>query len=182
MEALITSFIAALVSGFGEPAPGGRRHFSLSVFLGYALAAAAVSLVAGFAGHLIHPMITTAALSLLVALALGYAGIAALIQPKPDEARLETGAAGFYRSFFEAAVRESGGRASFIIFALAARFDAPIIAGAGGAAGLIASAAAVGLIDEARSRPFSRRPIRVAAGAAFLLCGMIVGLAARGLI
>src|SRR4028119_950014 len=93
MEALLPAFIAALLGEWGDKtqllviALAARYGKPGQLLLGVALAALAGGLLASFAGTLINGTATLRAISLLVAVALLFAGVAAFIRAKtPDYA------------------------------------------------------------------------------------------------
>ena len=83
MDALLTTFLAALLAEFGDKtqllavALAARYRKTSAVLGGIAVAALANNLLAAAGGMLINGMITLRAISLLVAVALVFAGIAA---------------------------------------------------------------------------------------------------------
>lgn len=183
MDALLFSFVAAALAGWGERTQlltalvSGRTANPLAAMLGWMLAALAICAVAGIGGAALHGEITPRALALLVALALGFAGIMGLFEPPPPgwAARFKGGP--FLTSLIFGFVFASGGRAQLMTFAFAAQSQTPWLAAAGGAAGMILAAIPAALLGK-EFLDWRLRPVRIGIAALFLLAGSIVALAA----
>jgi putative Ca2+/H+ antiporter (TMEM165/GDT1 family) len=183
MEALLFSFVAAALAGWGERSQlltalvSGRSRRPLTVMIGWVLAALAICAVAGIGGAVLHGEITARAQALLVAVALGFAGVMGLFEPPPPgwAARFKGGP--FLTSLIFGFVFASGGRAQLMTFAFAARSDAPLLVAAGGAAGMILAAVPAALLGK-EFLDWRLRPVRIGVAALFLLVGGTVALAA----
>ena len=186
MDALLTTFIAAALAEFGDKtqllviALAIRYRAPLPILSGVAVAALANNLIAVTGGALVSGMITLRAVSLLVALALLFAGLGGLIRTRSPEAMGSSWKTGPFLTtagcFF---LLEFGDKTQFLTFALSAQFNAFALALAGATAGVaVANLPAAVLGDKL---PHLSR-IRVAAAVLFLIAGMIVGLNALRLV
>jgi Ca2+/H+ antiporter, TMEM165/GDT1 family len=187
MDALVASFVAAFLGEWGDKTQllfamlAARTGRPGAAFAGIALAVAAASLLAGFAGATLVGVIAIRAAGLLVALALIAAGLAGLIRrraPDPGSLRLPL----FAAAFIMALAAQVGDRTPFITFALAARFDAPLLAAAGAAAGALAACVPAALFGDTLAKAVPLRAIRLVSAALFLFAGIATGLSALRLI
>jgi putative Ca2+/H+ antiporter (TMEM165/GDT1 family) len=187
VETLIGTFVAAGLAEFGDKSQllvialllrFGRPG---AVLAGVAIGALANAAIAAVGGAAIHDMIMLRALSLLLALALLYAGIAGLIAVRPPALpgwKLPvalTSALAFF-------LAEFGDKTQFLTLALAARYDAPLLAAAGATAGVIAANLPVLALGARAPDMLPLRAIRIGASACFLLTGSIVAINALRLI
>lgn len=188
MEALLPAFIAAALGEWGDKtqllliALAARYGRPGPLLAGVALAALAGSLLAAFGGILIHGTVTLRALSLLVAVSLLFAGIAAFIGRKtPAYAETLRGPA-MAAAAFGFFLAEFGDRTQFITFALAARYDSLLLAAAGATLGIVAASVPAAVLGPELARVLPVRALRYGGGALFLLVGLIVGLGALRLV
>ena len=130
MDALVTAFVAASLGEWGDQTQlivamlAARSGRPGRVLIGLFLAALVGSLVAAFAGILIGSTITIRAMTLMVALALLFAGVSGLIRrkaPSVGSTRLPL----ILAAFILCLAAEIGDRTQFITFALAGRFNSP---------------------------------------------------------
>jgi Ca2+/H+ antiporter, TMEM165/GDT1 family len=188
VEPLLTSFVAAALAEWGAKtqllavALAIRYRRPLPILIGIALAATANSLIAAYAGSLIHGRVPLRALALLTGLALLFAGAEGLFpakhKPMGDTWRtgpFVTTAACFF-------LLEFGDRTQFITAAIAARFDAFALAGAGAAAGILVSSAPAVLLGTRFEGTLPLRAIRVASAILFLIAAFIVAINALRLV
>lgn len=188
MDALLTSFVAAALGEWGDKtqllviALAIRYRRPLPILAGVLVAALANSLVAAFGGVLVHSMITLRAISLLVALALVFAGVAGLIRPKPYESAGTSRAGPFLVAAAAFFVLEFGDKTQFLTFALAAQFNALALAAAGATAGVMVSSLPAALLGEKLAKAAPLKGIRIGLGIFFLLIGLIVGVNALRLV
>lgn len=188
MEALLTPFIAAALAEFGDKtqllvmALAALHRRPGAVLAGVALAAAVNAGIAAAGGTLLNGMITLRAISLLVALALIFAGVGGLMpqkQPEPS-GRWRTGAfLGAFGSFF---VYEFGDKTQFVTAALAAQFDSLLLAAAGATAGVVLANAPAALLGPRFGHVVPLKGIRIATSILFLLAGFIVAVSALRLV
>ena len=181
MDALVTAFVAAALAEWGDrtqllvallAARSGRPG---TVLIGFLAAALVSNAVAGFAGTLIAHTITIRAMTLLVALALLFAGVAGLIRRSPPG--MGSGRTPlFLAAFILCLAAEFGDRTQFLTFALAARFDSPALAAGGATAGMLAAAVPASLLGERLQSALPVRAIRLGGAALFLLVGFIVAV------
>jgi len=182
MEALVTSFAAALLAGWSDKTQlivamlGERTKRPLLVFAGLVLALAASNLIAAIAGNYVGHMINLRAATLLTALALLFAGASGLIRrraPKPATDRLP-----LLTAFILCLAAEMGDRTQFLTFALAGRFDSIPFAAAGATAGALAACLPAFFLGERLATAVPLRAIRYAGAALFLLAGAFVAVQA----
>ena len=187
MDALVASFVAAFLGEWGDKTQlllailAARTGRPGTAFAGVALAVLAASLFAGFAGAALVGMIPIRAAGLLVALALGFAGITGLFRRKmPDPGSLTLPL--FAAAFIMALAAQVGDRTPFITFALAARFDAPMLAAAGATAGALAACVPAALLSDTLAKTAPLRAIRLVGAALFLLAAAGTALSALRLV
>ncbi len=188
MDALLTSFLLAGLGEWGDKtqllvllltACYGRV---LPVLAGVVVGAFANALLASAAGLLVHGFITLRATSLLVAVALLYAGVAGLIgRPRPDEApNWRTG------PFLTAAICfflvEFGDKTQFLTFAISAQFGVLVLPALGATAGVLAAAAPAALMGAKFESTLPVRAIRIGAAILFLLAAFVVAINAMRLV
>jgi putative Ca2+/H+ antiporter (TMEM165/GDT1 family) len=187
MDALVASFVAAFLGEWGDKTQlllailAARTGRPGAAFAGIALAVLVASLFAGLAGAALAGMIPIRAAGLLVALALCFAGLAGLFRRKmPDPGSLTLPL--FAAAFIMALAAQVGDRTPFITFALAARFDAPLLAAAGATAGALAACVPAALLGDTLAKTVPLRVIRLVSAALFLVAGIMTGLSALRLI
>ncbi len=187
MDALVASFVAAFLGEWGDKTQlllavlAARTGRPGAAFAGIALAVAGASLFAGLAGAALVGMMPIRAAGLLVALALVAAGLAGLFRrraPYPGSLRLPLVLA----ASVMALAAQVGDRTPFVTFALAARFDAPLLAAAGATAGALAACVPAALLGDTLAKTVPLRPIRLIGAALFLFAGIATGLSALRLI
>jgi putative Ca2+/H+ antiporter (TMEM165/GDT1 family) len=188
LDALLTSFVAALLGEWGDKtqllaiALAVRYRRPLPILAGIFVAALANSAIAAFGGALVHPMIAPRAASLLVALALVFAGVAGLIRPRPYESAGTSRAGPFLVAAAAFFVLEFGDKTQFLTFALAARFDAFALAAAGATAGILVSNVPAALLGDSLAKSAPLNAVRIGLGILFLTIGLFVGISAMRLI
>jgi Ca2+/H+ antiporter, TMEM165/GDT1 family len=188
LDALLTSFVAAALGEWGDKtqllviALAIRYRRPLPILAGIFVAALANSLIAAFGGVFVHDMITLRAISLLVALALVFAGVAGLIRPKPYESAATSRAGPFLVAAASFFVLEFGDKTQFLTLALAAQFDALALAAAGATAGVMVSNLPAALLGDGLARIVPLKGLRLGLGALFLTIGLFVGISALRLV
>ena len=183
MDALLTTFLAAHLAEVGDKtqllvlALAVRYRRPLPVLLGVAVAALANNALAAFAGTLLNGLITLRAISLLVAMALIFAGVAGFLRQKDEGEMGSTWKTGPFVTtaacFF---LLEFGDKTQFLTAALAAQYDALALAAAGATAGVIAANAPIAYLSDRAAEIIPLKPIRIGIGAFFLLAGFIVAI------
>ena len=184
MDALLTTFVAALLAEWGDRTQlfvvvlAARYGRAAPILAGLAIAALANSLIAAIGGTLISDLVNTRALTLLVALALLFAGVGSVIRRKPPD----MGAGWRTSAFLTAAIclflLEFGDKTQFLTFALAARFDSVALASAGAAAGIVAANVPAAILGERLRDTMPLTPLRYGIAAVFLITGFIVAVKA----
>ena len=141
--------------------------------------ALATGALAAWAGGYVDAMISDAAETMLVAFALGLAGVE-LLWPNREKHMLEpTRSLGAIGLVLLARQVSDGPR--FVIFALAANSGAPLLTGIGGAlGGALAIVLGWSLADTLESLPL--RPVRLGFGIIALISAVVIGLTARGIV
>ena len=183
MEALFTTFVGALLAECGDKtqllvlALAIRYRRPLPILLGVCVAALANNVLAAAGGVLIHGFITLRAISLLVALALIFAGVAGLIRQKDESDMGSTWKTGPFITtaacFF---LLEFGDKTQFLTAALAAQYNAFALAAAGATAGVIAASAPIVLRGDRAAEVIPLKGIRLGLALLFLLAGFIVAV------
>jgi putative Ca2+/H+ antiporter (TMEM165/GDT1 family) len=179
MEALLFSFVLALLAGWGERTQlliglaSARSGRPLLVMIGWILAVAAICAVAGVGGAMLQGEITPRALALLVAVALAFAGVMGLFEPPPPKwaARFKGGP--FLTALIFGFVFSSGGRAQLMTFALAAQSGEPVLAASGAAAGMILAALPAALLGKEFAE-WRLRAVRIGIAVVFLIAAAVV--------
>ena len=134
--------------------------------------------IAAVGGALVAPILTPNAKALLLAVALIYAGVAALWRRKAP-ARLagwKLGALG--TSAVGGGILALGDRTAFVTFALAARGPSPSLAATGAIVGALVLAA---IAIASGERGWTRLPLRaisIVAGGLLLATGLVIGVGA----
>lgn len=161
----------ALAARFGKP---------VQVIAGIALAALASSLIGGFGGSVIRPLISHEASLLMLALAFLFAGFGGFIPFRERPPRFNLGA--FATSLLAFFAMEIGDKTQFLTLGFAAVGGAWIVAACAAAAGITLSCGAAVAVGEALRGRLPLRLIRRAIAGLFLLTGFLVAITALGLI
>lgn len=188
MDALLPAFLAALLAEMGDKtqflaillAARFSRHGA--VLGGIALAALLNALLAAFLGKLIHPLLSFHAVSLMVALALLFAGAGALWRQKPPELPALPAIGAFLVSAVAFSLLEFGDKTQFLTVTLAARADAPWLAALGATAGVTLAMAPAVALGSAWPASLPLGALRRGVGLLFLLVGAIVAVGALRLV
>ena len=188
MDALLTTFLAAALAELGDKtqllviALAARYRKAGAVLAGVAVAALANNLIAAAGGVVINGMITLRAISLLVALALVFAGVAGIVRQKQPDMGSTWRTGAFLTTAGCFFLLEFGDKTQFLTAALAAQFDALGLAAAGATAGVVAANLPAALLAERTARILPLKAIRVGAAILFLLVGFIVAINALRLV
>ena len=186
MDALLTAFVSAFLAEWGDKtqlvvamlAATTRRPGQ--VLAGLFLAALASNIVAGLAGVYIAQTITIRAMTLMVALALLFAGGSGLIRrrrPAPATVRVPV-----LTAFILCLAAEMGDRTQFLTFALAGRFDSAPLAAAGATAGILVACVPAALLGERLGEVVPVRAIRYSVAGLFLIAGFYAAVSALQLV
>lgn len=182
MEPLLTAFIAAALGEWGAKTQllivilAARYRAPLPILIAVALAALANSLIAAFGGSLAHGLVVPRALSLLIALALLFAGAEGLFPAKARRIGEGWRTGPFVTTFLCFFLVELGDRTQFLTAAIAARFDAFALAGCGAAAGILVSTLPAALLGGRLAANVPVRAIRIVSALLFLLTAAIVAV------
>jgi putative Ca2+/H+ antiporter (TMEM165/GDT1 family) len=188
LDSLLTTLIAAFLAEWGDKtqllviALAARFQRPAAVLAAVALAALANSALAAFGGSLLAGMITIRALSLFVALALIFAGVAGLIRDKTPDMGSTWRVGAFLTSLGCFFLLEFGDKTQFLTVALAAQFNAPVLAAAGATAGIVAANMPAVLLGDRLATLLPLRFIRLGVGMLFLAIGLYVAVSALRLI
>jgi putative Ca2+/H+ antiporter (TMEM165/GDT1 family) len=183
MDALVTAFVTAALAEWGDKtqlvvaALAARSGRPVLVLVGLFLAALASSAAASLAGLLIADTITIRAMSLMVALALLFAGIAGMIPRRTPSIGSERTPV-LIAALILCLAAEMGDRTQFLTFALAGRFDSAPLATAGATAGMVAACVPAALLGARLRTAVPLRAIRIGTGLLFLVAGFLVAVQA----
>ncbi|MGH6782161.1 MAG: TMEM165/GDT1 family protein, partial [Sphingomonadaceae bacterium] len=128
------------------------------------------------------PMLSFEAATLMLALALIFAGAAALMKQKPPDPVEGWRMGAFLSSFLAFFILELGDKTQFLTFAIALRSGSFWLSMAGATAGVIVASAVAILLGRSFAANFPVKAIRRGAGALFLLLGACAAIAALRLI
>lgn len=185
MEALLFSFVGVALASWGDRAQllaaglSDRYQRTGAVVVGLLPALAAVCAVAAIGGAALHDLVGTRAQLLLVALGLAYAGLVGFFEPPPVKFAERFRGGPFLSALIFGFVAASGSRAQFLLIALAARADQPLLTAIGGGFGLIAATVPAALLGA----QFTRLPLRVSRvtlSIGFIIAAFLVFVSARG--
>lgn len=157
---------------------GDRYRSAWPVLTGLTAAHVLAAALAAIGGWLVAPMLTPNASALLLAVALMFAGIAAMWRGKAPDPRDRRRLGPFGTSALGGGMLAVGDRTAFIIFALAARGPSPALTALGAAIGAVVLA---GLALSGGERGWIRLPlhaISIAAGSMLLATGLVLALGA----
>jgi Ca2+/H+ antiporter, TMEM165/GDT1 family len=177
VEPLATAFVAALLGGWGDNSQTVaallRQRFRVAPVVAAIVVAAAVnSLAAALAGSLLRLEVSLHAAALLLAIALAFAGVAALIGEKAKPPKARGGA--WLGSLVALTAAGWGDKTQYLTAALAAYYGSvPLVAGAAFLGTVVvAMPAAVG--GEAFARAAPLKPLRILFALLFLAAGGVV--------
>lgn len=165
--------VVALAARFAKPG---------AVLAGVAVAALVNCALAAFFGGLISGLITARALSLLVALALLFAGVAGLLRSGTPDMAADWKRGAFLTTLVCFFLLEFGDKTQFLTFALAAQYDAFALAAAGATAGVIAANAPAVALAGRFGEIVPVRAVRLTIAGLFLFAGALVAVNALRLI
>jgi Ca2+/H+ antiporter, TMEM165/GDT1 family len=184
MDALLPPFVAAFLAEWGDRTQllacllAARFAAPRAVMAGIALAALANSLLAAFGGHLLADYINFRAITLMMALALLFAGVGALWPQRPPKLEGSGRAGAFLASLFAFGVLEFGDKTQFITATLAARADSLWLTGFAAAAGIVLASMPAVLLADRLSATIPLKALRIGVGLLFLLLGVIAAISA----
>ena len=188
MEPLLTTFIAALLAEWGDKTQllvivlAARYRRPLPILAGIAVAALANSLIAATGGIVVNSLIVLRASSLLVAIALIFAGVGGLLGGKRPDVGTQGRAGPFLTSAACFFLIEFGDKTQFLTFALSAQFNSFALAALGATAGVLAASVPAVVLGESLPQTLPVKPVRLAIAGLFLLVGLIVAVNALKLV
>jgi len=188
LDALLASFVAAALGEWGDKtqllviALAVRYRRPIPILSGVFVATLANSLIAAAGGAIVHDMVPLRGLSLLVALALVFAGVAGLIRPTPYKSDGTSRAGPFLVAAASFFVLEFGDKTQFLTFALSAQFNAFALAAAGATAGILVSSLPAAMLGEELAKAAPLKGLRIGLGALFLAIGLFVAISALRLV
>jgi putative Ca2+/H+ antiporter (TMEM165/GDT1 family) len=182
LEPLLTTFVAALLAEWGDKtqllvaALGARYGRPLPVVAGALAGALANSLLAAFGGTLIHGLVTPRAVSLVVAMALVFAGAGALFRNKTPDMGATWRVGPFLTTAGCFFLLEFGDKTQFVTAATAAQYDAFALAALGATAGIVIASVPAAALGARLAASVPLRAIRLGSALIFLVAGLVVGL------
>lgn len=188
MDALLTTFLAAGLAEWGDKtqllviALAARYGRPGPVLAGIFVAALANAMIAALGGGLLNGFITLRAISLLVAVALLFAGIGGLIRHKAPDMGAGWRTGPFVTTAACFFLLEFGDKTQFLTAAFAAQFDSLLLAAFGATMGVIAANLPAALLGDRLAEVVPVRAIRIGVAALFLLAGFIVAVKSLRLI
>lgn len=188
MEAIIPALLAAFLAEWGDKTQlmgallAARFGRPGAIIAGAAVAALAGSVLAAIGGSMVAGLATFRAVTLMLALALMFAGIGSL-RPRAAAPRISLAGGGAFlsstASFF---LVEFGDKTQFLTFAIAARSASPSLAAAGATAGIMAGVVPAILLGSLFQRVVPVSAIRMGAAILLLLSGAVAALVALRLV
>ena len=181
MDALLTAFVAALLAEWGDKTQllvamlAATTRKPGRILAALALAALASNLAAAYAGVFVAGTITIRAMTLMVALALLFAGLSGLIRRKPPAPSAPKRLLILSAAILLLAA-EFGDRTQFLTFALAGRFDSAPLAAAGATAGTLAACLPAALLGDKLGEALPLRAIRYGVAGLFLVAGFLAAV------
>ncbi|WP_336957743.1 TMEM165/GDT1 family protein [Sphingobium aquiterrae] len=173
MDALLLALLGCLACELGDRsqllalALSTRYRRTGAVLAGLGVAAIANAALSAAAGGLLSPMIPPDARLLFLAIATLFAGVAMLMPARMPDTLSGWRTGPFLTSALGLFILGFGEASPFLIGAIAARAADPVMAGIGGAAGIMAAGAPVVLL---RGGYFAALPLRAIRRASGLLC------------
>lgn len=186
MDALLTAFLGAALAEFGDKtqllviALAAHCARVRTILAGVLVAALLNASIAAAGGALLRETVSVHAISLLLALALVFAGVTGLLRVEPPKARLHHGV--FLAAAGGAFFFEFGDKTQFLTAALAAHYGAFVLTVIGAAMGVTAASVPAALLGERLSNAVSLRGVRIGSSLLLLLAGLVVGLKASQLV
>lgn len=188
MDPLLPALLTGLAAEIGDKTQllvmllAVRFARPLPIIAGVAMAAIVNSLVAGYAGALMHDMIGDRALSLFVAIALIAIGAGGFWPQKPHDTARDWRLGAFATTAIAFVILEFGDKTQLATGAFAARGDAPLLAAIGAAIGITAANVPAAILGPELARRVPIKAIRYAAAALFLVIGCWIALTALMLV
>jgi len=164
-----------LVAAFAE-----RLGPAIGLLLTGWLVTIVTAAIAAWVGSAMAGLLPPAAKQMLAAIALALAG-AEMLWPRPDrEPHEPTRSLGAFAIVLTA--RQIGDGPRFLIFAIAAAGNSPVLAAAGGAVGSAAALSLGWCVGVGLARRLPLKALRLVIAALLLLAGAVIAILARGLV
>ena len=188
MDALLPSLLAAFLAEWGDKtqllvvALAARYGKPGPILAGIFVAAIVNAGLAAFGGTLLHGLITLRAISLMLALALLFAGIGGFFRNKMPDMGADWRTGPFLTAAGCFFLLEFGDKTQFLTATLAGQFNSLALAASGAAIGVLAANVPAALLGERLERAVPVRGIRFGAAILFLIIGLIVAVNALRLV
>lgn len=184
----MAAFVAALLIQATDRTPwtlavlADRYDRPLTLIAATIIAVATANSLGAFAGALMAPILTPNAKSLLVALALGSAGISALFKPKLPDRFTGSRAGAFLTTLIGLLAMAMGDRTQFATAALATGTPWPAFAAIGATLGSLAVAVPAMAAGEASYRSLPMTPVRLGIAVVLIVTGLVLAAGALRLV
>lgn len=188
MDALLLALIGCLLGEIGDKsqllvlALAARYNRNGAVMAGIAVAAIANATLSAYAGAWIGPMMGADARLLFLALSVAFLGAGLLWPVKTPDTLTGWPTGAFLTTALGLFILGFGDGPQFLILGIATRTGDPLLAGVGGAIGVMAALMPVVLLRDRLLTLLPLRPIRIVGGALLLLTGGIMALSALALL
>lgn len=184
----MAAFVAALLTQATDRTPwtlailADRYDRPLTLIAATIIAVATANALGAFAGALMAPILTPNASALLLALALGSAGISALFKPKLPDRFTGSRAGAFLTTLIGLLAMAMGDRTQFVTAALATRTPWPAFAAIGATLGSLAIVIPAMAMGEATYRALPLTPIRLGIAGVLIVIGLVMAAGALRLV
>jgi putative Ca2+/H+ antiporter (TMEM165/GDT1 family) len=188
VDALLTSFLLAGLGEWGDKTQllvllfAARYHKPLPLLAGVAVGALANALLASAGGLVIHGWITLRATSLLVSVALAYAGVAGLIGRRRSDDLPDWRTGPFLTAAICFFLTEFGDKTQFLTFAVSAQYGSLVLPALGATAGVLVASVPAALLGARFEGSLPVRAIRIGASILFLLAAFVIAINALRLV
>lgn len=184
----MAAFVAALLiqatdrSAWVLAVLGDRYDRPLSLIMATVIAVGTANAIGAVAGALMAPILTPNAKALLLAIAIGSAGLSALFTPKLPDRFTGSRAGAFLTTLIGLLAMAMGDRTQFATAAIATRTPWPAFAAIGATLGSLVVLIPAMAAGEAAYRALPLRPVRVTIGVVMIMVGLTLAMGALRLI
>ena len=188
MDALLLALLGCLLGEIGDKsqllvlALATRYGRDGAIIAGIIVAATANAAISAAAGAWIAPMLASDARLLFLALATLFLGVGLFWRAKEPDPLSGWPTGAFLTTALGLFILGFGDGPQFLILGIATRTGDPVLAGIGGAIGVIAALVPVVLLRERLLALLPARAIRLVGGGVLLLAGAIMALRALALV
>ena len=188
MDALLTALLGCFLAEIGDKnqllvlALATRFSRDGAIIAGIMVAAAANAAIGAVAGAFLAPMLGSDARLLFLALAVLFLGLGLLWRVKAPDPLAEWPAGPFLTTALGLFILGFGDGSQFLILGIATRTAEPLLAGVGGALGVMAALVPVALLRGSILPAKPVRAIRLTAAALMLIIALMLGVTAMGLV